>query len=250
MTVFMAHSLDDIRIVLVEPAGALNVGSIARVMKNMGIQQLVLVNPKCDFQGADAKQMAVHGGDVLDRAQIVASLPEALVGCQQAVATTARDRALSLPLELPQDVLPQLLPVPSALIFGREDSGLTNEELTHAQHCLYIPTASTYPSLNLAMAVGVCVYELQQLVATKENKIDTFATEAVTLEALEGYYQHLEHVLLKIGFLYPHTASARMQKFRQIFNRANLTPEELALLRGILRQTEWATQNHDVVNEE
>lgn len=246
----MAHSLDDIRIVLVEPAGALNVGSIARVMKNMGVQQLVLVNPKCDPQSAEAKQMAVHGGDVLNQAKTVASLPEALLGCQQAVATTARDRALALPLQPPQAVLPKLLPVPSALIFGREDSGLTNEELTHAQHCLYIPTASTYPSLNLAMAVGVCVYELQQLVATKEKTIDTLPTETVTLEALEGYYQHLEYVLLKIGFLYPHTVSARMQKFRQIFNRANLTPEELALLRGILRQTEWAIQNNDLVNEE
>ncbi|WP_150107070.1 RNA methyltransferase [Halothece sp. PCC 7418] len=250
MTVFMADSLDDIRIVLVEPAGALNVGSIARVMKNMGVQQLVLVNPKCDPHGAEARKMAVHGGDILDHAKTVSSLPEALVGCQQAVATTARDRALSLPLEAPKAVLPKLLSVPSALIFGREDSGLTNDELTHAQHCLYIPTASTYPSLNLAMAVGVCVYELQQLVTTTEETVTTSATETATLEALEGYYQHLEQMLLKIGFLYPHTASARMQKFRQIFNRANLTPEELALLRGILRQTEWAIRNSDVVNEE
>jgi len=245
----MAHSLDEIRIVLVEPAGALNVGSIARVMKNMGVQQLVLVNPKCDPQSAEAKQMAVHGRDVLNQAKTVSSLPEALVGCQQAVATTARDRALALPLEPPQDVLPKLLPVPSALIFGREDSGLTNEELTHAQHCLYLPTAPTYPSLNLAMAVGICVYELQQLVATTAESVATPLRETASLEALEGYYQHLEKMLLKIGFLYPHTASARMQKFRQIFNRVNLTPEELALLRGILRQTEWAIQNN-VVNEE
>jgi len=249
MTVFMTDSLDDIRIVLVEPAGALNVGSIARVMKNMGVQQLVLVNPQCDPQGTEARQMAVHGGDILDQAQTVSSLPEALVGCQQAVATTARDRALSLPLESPKEVLPKLLSVPSALIFGREDSGLTNDELTHAHHCLCLPTAATYPSLNLAMAVGVCVYELQQLV-TKTETIPTSATETATLDALEGYYDHLERVLLKIGFLYPHTAPARMQKFRQIFNRANLTPEELALLRGILRQTEWAIQNNDVVNEE
>ncbi len=245
----MTDSLDDIRIVLVEPAGALNVGSIARVMKNMGVQQLVLVNPQCDPQGTEARQMAVHGGDILDQAQTVSSLPEALVGCQQAVATTARDRALSLPLESPKEVLPKLLSVPSALIFGREDSGLTNDELTHAHHCLCLPTAATYPSLNLAMAVGVCVYELQQLV-TKTETIPTSATETATLDALEGYYDHLERVLLKIGFLYPHTAPARMQKFRQIFNRANLTPEELALLRGILRQTEWAIQNNDVVNEE
>ncbi len=247
----MTDSLDDIRIVLVEPAGALNVGSIARVMKNMGVQQLVLVNPQCDPQGTEARQMAVHGGDILDQAQTVSSLPEALVGCQQAVATTARDRALSLPLESPKEVLPKLLSVPSALIFGREDSGLTNDELTHAHHCLCLPTAATYPSLNLAMAVGVCVYELQQLATSpREKPVAGSLKQSASLDALEGYYDHLERVLLKIGFLYPHTAPARMQKFRQIFNRANLTPEELALLRGILRQTEWAIQNNDVVNEE
>jgi tRNA/rRNA methyltransferase len=246
----MVHSpLSDIRIVLVEPAGALNVGSIARVMKNMGLEQLFLVNPRCDPESSQAQQMAVHGRDVLANAQIVFSLPEALVGCQQAVATTARDRALSLPLQLPDQVLPKLITVPSALIFGREDSGLTNQELTHAQHCLYIPTASTYPSLNLATAVAICAYELQQRVTT-ETVTETFPEETAPLEALEGYYQHLERVLLKIGFLYPHTATARMQKFRQIFNRANLTSEELALLRGILRQTEWAIQNNNVVNEE
>jgi len=243
-------SLNHIRIVVVEPAGALNIGSIARVMKNMGLRQLVLVNPQCDPQSFPAQQMAVHGGDVLASAKVVSSLPEALAGTQQAIATTARDRALSLPLQPPREVLPKLLPVPSALIFGREDSGLTNEELTHAQHCLCIPTASAYSSLNLAMAVGVCAYELQQLAETTEETPEPSLRETAPLEALEGYYQHLEQVLLKIGFLYPHTAIARMQKFRQIFNRANLTPEELALLRGILRQTEWAIQNPNVVNNE
>ena len=242
--------LRDIRIVLVEPAGALNVGAIARVMKNMGLEQLVLVNPKCDPHSSQAQQMAVHGGDILTNAQTVSSLPEALVGCQQAVATTARERALSIPLQPPRQVLPQLLSVPSALIFGREDSGLTNEELTHAQHSLYIPTAGTYTSLNLATAVAICTYELQQLVTTTPENLATPSPKTATLEALEGYYEHLEQVLLKIGFLYPHTVSARMKKFRQIFNRANLTPEELALLRGILRQTEWAIQNQNVVNEE
>lgn len=241
--------LSHIKIVLIEPAGALNVGSIARVMKNMGLTELILVNPKCDHQSPSARQMAVHGGDVLAQAQIVDALPEALVGCQQAVATTARDRALSLPLQPPQAILPKLLNVPSAIIFGREDSGLTNEEITHAQYCLYLPTASTYPSLNLATAVAICAYELQQLVATPTPKTEASLSETATLEALAGYYEHLEQVLLKIGFLQPHTATARMQKFRQIFNRANLTPEELALLRGILRQTEWAIQNQHRLGE-
>ncbi|PSO50927.1 MAG: RNA methyltransferase [Cyanobacteria bacterium SW_9_44_58] len=243
-------SLSNIRIVLVEPAGALNVGAIARVMKNMGLEQLMLVNPQCAPRSAQAQQMAVHGGEILANAQTVDSLPDALAGCQQAVATTARERTLSMPLQPPREALPKLLSVPSALIFGREDSGLTNEELTHAQHCLYIPTAGTYTSLNLATAVAICSYELQQLVTTATENLAASPQETAPLEALEGYYQHLEQVLLKIGFLYPHTASARMKKFRQIFNRANLTPEELALLRGILRQTEWAIHNKNVVNEE
>jgi len=236
-------ALTDIRIVLVEPSGALNLGSIARVMKNMGLQQLILVNPKCDPDSVEAKQMAVHGADLLEQAQSVRSLSEALRGCQQAVATTARSRNLAMPLQPPRQVFPNLLPVPSAIIFGREDSGLTNEELTHAQQALYIPTASEYGSLNLATAVTICTYELRQMVLTPQQQAPIPQTETATLDALEGYYQHLEQVLLEIGFLYPHTKSARMKKFRQIYNRANLTPEELALLRGILRQTQWAIHN-------
>ncbi len=237
-------ALSNIRIVLVEPAGALNVGSIARVMKNMGLQQLFLVNPQCDPHSDQSQQMAVHGKDILQQAQVVNSLTEALTGCQQAVATTARSRNLSMPLQPPRQVLPQVISVPSAIIFGREDNGLTNEELTQAQYALYIPTASQYCSLNLATAVAICAYELRQLVADTVEETKPSQPETVTLEALEGYYQHLEQVLLEIGFLYPHTSSARMKKFRQIFNRANLTPEELALLRGILRQTQWAIHHY------
>lgn len=161
-------SLAAVRIVLVEPAGGLNLGSVARIMKNLGLRQLVLVNPKCDPLGSEARQMAVHAVDVLEAARRVMTLPEALIGCQRAIATTGLDHtSLPVQLEHPRSALPWLLeadsmgkPVASALIFGREDHGLTKTELNHAQRFVRIPTSLEYGSLNLAQAVAICCYEL------------------------------------------------------------------------------------------
>ena len=256
-------TLSKIRIVLVEPAGPLNVGSVARAMKNMGLQQLVLVNPHCDPLGAEALPMAVHAKDVLVNARRVATVPEALVGCDRAIATTARTRSLQSPLEAPQVALPWLLQTPAdektaaALLFGPEDRGLSNTELNYAQRFVCIPTSPTYPSLNLAQAVTICCYLLYQLAETqflssaspmhmppsnpKSSQWDRQHSEpAAPVDVLEGYYQHLETLLLKIGYLYPHTAASRMEKFRHLFNRARLSQEEVSMLRGILRQVAWA----------
>ena len=156
--------LANIRVVLVEPAGALNVGSIARIMKNMGLTRLVLVNPRCDLESDEARQMAVHAVDLLEQAQIVDSLTAALTGCQQAIATTVRSRSVPIVLEPPSVVLPSLLVpnVESALLFGAEDRGLSNEELQYAQRFICIESNPDYPSLNLAQAVALCVYQLYQ----------------------------------------------------------------------------------------
>jgi tRNA/rRNA methyltransferase len=242
----MSAALDNVRIILVEPAGALNVGSVARVMKNMGLHHLVLVNPHCDPVGAEARQMAVHAADILEAAQRVDALPLALEGCYRAIATTARPRSLSTPLEHPRQALPWLLETPSALIFGPEDRGLNNEELNYAQRFMAIPSNSVYPSLNLAQAVAICCYELYQSVLAPQP-VQTYwvaeediGGEVASMDAVEQYFQHLESVLLKIGYLHSHTAASRMQKFRQIYGRSQLSPTELALLRGTLRQVEWA----------
>ena len=268
----------EVRIILVEPAGPLNVGSVARVMKNMGLDRLWLVNPKCDRNSKEARLMAVHGADLLESAKEVATLPEALVGCNRAIATTARKRDLPIKLESPRAALPWLLEdgVTSALIFGPEDRGLNNIELNYAQRFITIPSSPKYPALNLAQAVAICCYELYQftigreetrgerLELTEETE-ESFAeaaignhsplptphsplptpppTETATLDVLEAYFQHLETVLLKIGYLYPHTAIARMEKFRRLLHRASPSPEEVKMLRGILRQTEWALQS-------
>ena len=238
----MTDNLDRIKIILVEPAGPLNVGSVARVMKNLGLKQLILVNPQCDPHSEEARRMAVHGYDILEQCQQVSNLPAALQDVTRAIATTSRLRHLSTAMEPPRTALPWLLEsnTDGALIFGREDRGLSNEELNYAQRFLAIPTNPDYPSLNLAQAVAICAYELQQARATAPPSLPT--TEAATLDTLEGYYQHLEKTLLDIGYLYPHTAAARMEKFRRLYHRANLTQEEVALLRGILRQLDWVGQ--------
>ncbi|MEG4453777.1 RNA methyltransferase [Microcoleus sp. N9_A1] len=284
----------NIRIVLVEPAGPLNVGSVARVMKNMGLHQLVLVNPQCDYLGEEARLMAVRAADILETAKVVESLPAALVGCVRAIATTGDDsRSLPTQLEEPADALPWLLEAPSALIFGREDCGLTNAELNRAQRLIRIPSSDAYTSLNLAQAVAICCYELyreegrrkreegrgkeeddasflgsvgerisrgyassipdatdnlstcyQEQLATSPTQNPSIPLASAPLENLEGYYQQLETLLLKIGYLQPHTAASRMEKFRRLYNRAYPTVDEVAMLRGVLRQTEWAIKTY------
>ncbi|MEG4148967.1 RNA methyltransferase [Microcoleus sp. Pol12B5] len=291
----------NIRIVLVEPAGPLNVGSVARVMKNMGLHQLVLVNPQCDYLGEESRLMAVRAADILETAKVVESLPAALVGCVRAIATTGDDsRSLPTQLEEPAEALPWLLEAPSALIFGREDCGLTNAELNRAQRLIRIPSSDAYTSLNLAQAVAICCYELyrdegrrkkeegrrkreegrgkeeedasfpgsawegisrgsassipdatdnlstcyQEKLATRQTENPSIPLASAPLENLEGYYQQLETLLLKIGYLQPHTAASRMEKFRRLYNRAYPTVDEVAMLRGVLRQTEWAIKTY------
>jgi tRNA/rRNA methyltransferase len=205
--------------------------------------------------------MAVHGAAILEAAQVVDSLPAALTDCQRAIATTARVRSLPTPLETPRTALPWLLEesVTSALIFGPEDRGLSNLELNYAQRFVGIPSSAEYPALNLAQAVAVCCYELYQMTQspltveranlltpasrdTKPYSPTTPTIDAASLDIVEGYYKHLEDLLLKIGYLYPHTAKARMEKFRRLLNRATPTTEEISMLRGILSQMEWALQ--------
>ncbi len=265
--------LSKIRIILVETGGALNLGSVARVMKNMGLSNLVLVNPQCDRDSDEAQHMAVHGKEVLNNAQIVPDLPTALTGCSRAIATTSEPRSLNTPLEPLRTTLPWLGETnqPTALIFGREDRGLSNIELSYAQRFVAIPAHGDYASLNLAQAVAICCYELYQLSLASQNSQDSKNSQdsrstpplspvsstminqtpaekildrpsLVSLDALEMYYQQLETILLKIGYLYPHTAPAKMIKFRHLFNRVNLAPEELAMMRGVLSQVEWAVR--------
>jgi len=251
-----------IRIVLVETAGARNLGSVARVMKNFGLSELWLVNPKCDRHSEEAMHMAVHAPEILDNARIVDNLPEALVGCQRAIATAGRIDKGEMKVTTPPQGLSWLSQVTnseiatSAIVFGAEDRGLSNTEIQYCQKVMRIPVNPDYPSLNLAQAVGICCYQLQLLWDNSqchENLTSQIAQDLIksapidlaTREDIEACYQQLEAVLLKIGYVYPHTAVHRLRKFRHIFDRANLNPSEVAMLRGIMRQVNWATAHLD-----
>ncbi len=242
------QSLDEVKIVLVEPAGARNVGSIARVMANMGLQQLVIVNPQCDWISTEAESMAVRGRDILTNAQIVADLPAAVADCRVVVATTHRDIDLPQMPHPPRQAMAKLWQVAGAkaILFGREDCGLTNQELDLAQHYLRIPVAENYTSLNLAQAVGICAYELYQLAQSDLEPIlpiQNFAPNFATANQIDRYFQHLEDLLLKVGYLQTHTAPNRMSKLRKLANRATLSEEELALLWGTVKQIDWKLQH-------
>jgi tRNA/rRNA methyltransferase len=245
--------LNQVRIVLVEPAGARNVGSIARVMKNMGLSQLVIVSPECDPHCEDARHMAVHAVDVLEDAAIVLDLPTALQGCHRIAATVGRDGVLRS-VETVRSVVPWLLgsqpelrACESAIVFGREDHGLSNDEMKYAQRLVTIPSHPDYPSLNLAQAVGICAYELYQ--ASQDGAVSVglagpqLQESAAPFQMTEAFFLGLEEVLLAIGYLYAHTADSRMQKFRLLLARSVPSSHEMTMLLGILRQVKWAIQN-------
>ena len=244
-------------LVLVEPAGPLNVGSVARLCANFGIAQLRLVAPRCDHRGPEARLMAVHGGALLDSALLFPDLAAALADCRRVVATSGRIEQEGLPLSPANEALAWLRqdrsPALGALVFGREDRGLSNDELLLAGRVVRLSTDAAYSSLNLSHAVAICLHELQQLGADG-GRTGTAgpaglaaapadgAPEPCPRAALEAALADAEALLLEVGFLYTHTAHARMAKLRGLLQRAQVTDAEVALLRGMVRQLRWAAQ--------
>jgi tRNA/rRNA methyltransferase len=236
--------LENLRIVLVEPAGALNVGAVARVMQNMGLGHLVLVSPRCDWQGPQARLLAVRGATILERARVVSSLPEAVAGCQRVLGTAGRLDGGDRPVVEPEAGLAWVSAVPQgAVVFGREDRGLSNAELRYCQRLLTIPTDAAYPSLNLAQAVAICAYQARRIAEPGGSQGAADLLHCAPVEAMADFYQELETLLLAAGYLHPHTAFRRMEKLRQLGDRLAPTIEEASLLRGIVRQLAWAVRH-------
>ncbi len=237
-------------IVLVEPAGALNVGSVARLCANFGVQELRLVTPQCDHLGEDALRMAVHGRDVLNQATVHPSLLSALEGCRRAVATCGRIDHGEIPLQTPDQALSWLIgsgdqasveSQPIAVVFGREDRGLSNSELRLCQRVLNLHSDAAYPSLNLSHAVAVVLHEMNRLQHGDLIRPNGDPDPAPAAE-LSDCLSDAESLLLEVGYLLPHTASARMAKVNDLLQRATTRREEVALLRGMVRQLRWAVR--------
>ena len=241
--------LSNIRIVLVETSHPGNIGATARAMKTMGLSELVLVKPK-QFPAAPATARAAGADDILYMAKVVDSLDEALTGCVYACATTARRREIAVPVSRPRDAAPDLMARASAgsvaLVFGRESSGLTNDEVRRCQHILELPTNPEYASLNLGSAVQLLCYEMRlaALALEANGEPSDNADETISVDELEGLYGHFERALVTIGYLDPAQPKKLLPRLRTLFGRADLTRAELNILRGILKAAEETARRH------
>jgi tRNA (cytidine32/uridine32-2'-O)-methyltransferase len=231
---------EKVRIVLVDTSHSGNIGATARAMKNMGLSHLYLVNPK-QFPHADATARASGADDVLAAATVCASLDEALAGCGLVMGASARLRNLSVPLLDPRQCARQVLNevdtagVECALIFGREHSGLTNDELGRCHHLVHIPTNADYSSLNLAAAVQVLSYELRMASIDGEAApVEADAEPLANADDMARFYEHLQQTLVEVGFLDPENPRIMMQRLRRLFNRTRPNETEMNILRGIL----------------
>ncbi len=234
------------KIILVEPMGPINLGSVARLCENFGVDELRLVSPLCSIEHSDSRKMALKGKKLLETAKHYSTLLEAISDCPTVIATCGRKDHGTIPLYSPQEALNWLShrPVvhPIAIVFGREDRGLTNEELLLANKVITLNTYKGYPSLNLSHAVAIVLHELNKylLIGTNNSSFNFLLRNPAPPKQLNDFLQDAENILLDIGFLLNHTAKARMQKLRILFQRAELKEEEVSLLRGIIRQTRWA----------
>ena len=236
-----------IKIVLVEPAGTINVGSVARLCENFNINELRLVSPKCDYLAKESKKMAVRGIKILEEAKIYKDLNSALSDCSRIIATCGRKDHGEIPLYSNKDALRWALESEReetiAIVFGREDRGLSNEELLKANKVISLNTSDKYPSLNLSHAVAIVLHQLNQF-----NKLDLVKpniknSSPSNLITLEDCINDLGSLLIDIGFLMKHTYKAKITKIKQMLIRAEVKDDEVALIRGIISQTRWAIKN-------
>lgn len=226
-----------LRIVLVETSHPGNIGAAARAMKTMCLSRLLLVNP-AEFPHADASARASGAVDVLDQAQVVPTLDQALAGCALVAGTSARQRGLGPPVLSPRDCMERLHAAAAAgqevaLLFGRERTGLTNEELARCHILVNIPSNPDYSSLNIAAAVQVLGYESMLARGAAPAVGDSEETPA-TAEEMEKLYEHIEAAALETGFLDPANPKHLMRRIRRLFNRARPDQNEVHILRGLL----------------
>jgi len=227
--------LDNVRIILIGTSHPGNIGSAARAMKTMGLTDLVLVDPECEVDG---KSVALSAGasDVLKHHRVYATLDEAIADCHLVVGASARPRTLDWPMLDPREmgvkVATESKQGKTALVFGRENSGLSNDELQKCHFHVFIPANPEYSSLNLAMAVQTLSYEVRMAHLASES-FPEVVEEYPRAAEFEGMLEHLQKTLFEIGFIVPAHPGLVMDKLRRLFNRARPEINELKMLRGI-----------------
>jgi len=232
--------LKNIRIVLVNTSHPGNIGAAARAMKNMGLSRLYLVEPK-DFPSLEAISRSAGALDVLDNAVVVKDMSQAISDCVWVAGTSARLRTIEWPIVEPRECVQTSIELIGqgdiAIVFGRENSGLTNDEMAKCNVLLHIPTNPDYSSLNIAAAVQVVCYEFR--LALSDEKIlkkkgkKHYQDVLADADQLEGMYQHLQDALDGLDFFGTNNPDVIMRRLKGLFKRANTTQREVGIFRGI-----------------
>lgn len=231
-------SLSDIRIILVNTSHPGNIGSVARAMKTMGLQELYLVSPK-NFPDPQATALAANAGDILLKAKVVPDLVSALTDVHFVYATSANQRDNTLPLlsarEAAIDIITKTAAAKTAIVFGPENYGLDTTHLYPCHYLIQIPTAQDYHSLNLGAAVQIVTYELLMASSKNEVIIKQPLEDLADVSALENFYHNLQVLLIQLEIIDPARPGQMIWRLRQLFNRAQLTQSEINILRGIFK---------------
>lgn len=234
---------DRVRFVMVQPTHPGNIGAAARAMKNMGLSRLVLVDP-LRFPDDEARFRAASAVDLVDGAQVVGTLAEAIDDCQLVIGTSARNRRVPWPMIGPREIGPRVLPElahgPVAILFGREASGLTNDELARCQLHLFVPSDPGYPSLNISMAMQLVAWELRSAWLESGGGLPEPPWDRPWADsaAVEGMIEHLWDALDRTGFTDGRDAGQVMLRLRRLFFRTRLDQVEVNILRGLCSRIE------------
>lgn len=236
------------RFVLINTSHPGNVGAAARAMKVMGFDDLVLVAPRYADVLTQDETVALASGadDVLRKARVVASLDEALDGVTYACATAMTPRDFGPPTHAPRELFTQLADHTHqlAFVFGGERFGLSNEDVYRCHAVLSIPTHPQYGSLNLAQSVQLLAYEWRQALGGFDVKARAADPNLADMRAVQGMLDHWQEALTQIGFLDPAAPKKLMPRLTQLFNRAELTQEEIHILRGIAKTMMASNNSH------
>ena len=239
----MKKKILNLKVVLVEPIGSLNVGNIARLCSNFEVNELRIVSPKCDVFSLEAKRMALKGQNYIENCKKFNTIEQAIFDCDLVLATCGRiDLSKNIECESPETISKWISSFKEinnlAILFGREDRGLTNRELLFAHKIFNINTSENYPSLNLSHAVAIILYELSKCSTCKQNK-DKKVFNLASSKQIHESFEDLEEMLIRTGYLLEHTSFSKISKFKKFVLKANISSHEINVLRGIVHQINW-----------
>lgn len=238
----------DVRVVLVSPLYAGNIGSVCRAMANMGFSELVITDPRVEKDDwPEAERLAVHAGGILSSMRIVKTFAEAIDGCIAVAGATARDGLYRGHIALVRDAAPELASIAKggklALVLGREDNGLENDEIQQCTHLLRIPSSEEYRSINLAQAAMICMYELR-LAAGAADPLPGEKSPPASAGHRNRLFEAWREAMLATGFMKEDKADHMMQGFARIFSRGVKTEDDANIMLGVARQALWAASHH------